>query len=324
MEADLIAKYLKPLAAQTNSRTTKASGKASRVSKRGGGNSSNHWGDKWLLSNDGALLEPFDAASTDCLTQGVHFEAATDPEWLAQKLVRVNLSDFAAMGATPKAYLLVLACPPEGIEQWLKGFSEGLRKAQNQFNICLAGGDLSRSGTTFMALTLLGTHAKKPLEGTLGGTMGEPLTRSGAKIGDTVYVSGVIGKAVATKYKTTLPTPRLELGKSLVGIATSAIDVSDGLLIDLERICLESNCSIKLDISKIPITGPLHQAISGGEDYEIAFTAPTLSNLATENLPKNSKVPITAIGKVVAPQQSKLLDTGSNPLTLATKGFSHF
>ncbi len=306
-EDELIAAYLKPLAGK---------------------------GDKWLLDNDGAAISPYDAAASDCLVEGRHFPAAAEPGFVAEKLLRVNLSDFAAVAAEPKVYLLCLAAPSP---TWVAAFAAGLKKAQRQFNLALAGGDLAKSKTAFASATLLGNHCR------------HPLTRSGAKAGDEVYVSGSLGAAAATKYQS-LPTPRLQLGRGLAGLASAAIDVSDGLALDLERLCRSSGVRMRLEVSCLPIASGLKRAglsvaaeqrmaLGGGEDYELAFTAPFRARTKLLNLAAALKLKLTRIGEVMARQNTDPSNKSSKKaaneflqlvggqfgrLSDSKKGYSHF
>lgn len=302
-EDELIAAHLKPLAS----------------------------GDVWRLSNDGAKTDAFNAVTADCLLEGVHFPAAAEPKFIAEKLLRVNLSDFAAMGATPKVYLLCLAVANG---QWLAKFALGLRAAGRRFSVALGGGDLVKSnGRCFASLTLLGDHGKRPL------------TRSGVAPGDDVYVSGGLGAAAAQKYAT-LPEPRLELGKGLLGIATAAIDVSDGLALDLERLCRESEVAMSIQADDVPIAAELARAtlpaaakrklaLSGGEDYELAFTASPLARRKIARLGERLGIALTVIGKAESKARGltsgkaerdslRLFTADGERLLLAAKGYRHF
>ncbi|MGH6719309.1 MAG: thiamine-phosphate kinase, partial [Alphaproteobacteria bacterium] len=219
------------------------------------------------LADDAAVLAPpagrHIVVTTDVIAAGVHFLADDPADLVARKLVRVNLSDLAAMGAEPWVYLLGLTLVRPVDRDWLAAFAAGLAVDQAAFGITLAGGDTTaHDGPTVLSLTALGTVAP-----------GAALRRGTARDGDTVWVSGTLGDAalglrvlrgefprlaaasrdhLAARYR--LPTPRLDLGRGLVGLAHAALDVSDGLLADLGHICVASGLGASIQVDRLPLS----------------------------------------------------------------------
>lgn len=245
-EFDFIAKYLKPIAGEGAHK----------------------------LSDDCASFGEY-VITKDMLSSGTHFFADDEPYNLARKALRVNLSDLASCGAEPMGFMLGLALPKNTSEEWLQNFAEGLKADIAEFKIKLLGGDtVYHDAPLVISVTAIGKTPKQIL-------------RSGAKIGDNIFVSGEIGKGlrglrhkaqgIRDKYfeHYELPTPRIELGLKLRGVANSCIDISDGLLADLWHICEESGVGAEIDSSKIPLAkgGDLMELISGGDDYELCFTS---------------------------------------------------
>jgi thiamine-monophosphate kinase len=245
----------------------------------------------------------------DALIEGVHFLVNTSPADLAYKIMGVNLSDLAAMGATPKYYLCA-ACFNDSIdENWIKEFTIALGEIQRQYGIMLIGGDTTRhKGAPVFSITMMGEVPT-----------GKALLRSGAKVGDDIWVSGIIGEAADfTSIRYLRPEPRIELGLKLRDIASACVDVSDGLVADIGHIATASNVKIILQADAIPIANiPLEQAITSGDDYELAFTA------APDKADVIGKL-ATRIGKVEAGSGIVVLDAQSKPITLLKKGYTHF
>lgn len=293
------------------------------------------------VGDDCALLTPPAgqqlAISVDTLVADVHFPAQGDAYFIAQKALRCNLSDLAAMGAQPLAFTLALSLP-QSDENWLAAFSRGLRDCANEFNIALIGGDTTRNPVPTITIQVMGTLP-----------IGSALLRSGAKIGDAIYVSGTLGDARAaldfldtpiehlsdekkfylTRYHTA--APRISLGIALRGIANSAIDISDGLAADLGHILERSGVGAEIDISKLPISAAfknhpqaLDFALSGGDDYELCLTVPQTNKSLIENLAKTLSTPLTEIGTVI--EGDKLLARDSNGFLqpLERHGYKHF
>ena len=254
------------------------------------------------LEDDAALLKPTKGqefvVTTDALTAGVHYFADDPPNRIAQKCLRVNLSDIAAMGAEPYCYSLALMLPEQTTQDWLSEFCNGLRVDQKDYGVHLSGGDTtSTDGPLSIAVTMIGTVPS-----------GRALRRSSARIGDDLWVTGTIGDAamglkalkgelplidavaresLVLRYQ--LPQPRNLIGPALRDLATAAIDISDGLAADLGHICMASGVGAKIRTNEIPISDHvaslLHASLessksllNGGDDYELLFSSdPTLS-----------------------------------------------
>jgi thiamine-monophosphate kinase len=248
--------------------------------------------------------------TTDSVIEGIHLPHGATSEQFAQKLMRRNLSDLAAMGATPWRYLLNIHLPHVTDDLWLKHFSHTLAGLQKEFHMALVGGDCTRGDTTHLTATMLGfVHT--------------PLTRAGAKVGDGIYVTGRIGDAamalknLATASEELLhryyrPAPRIHIGQTLHGVATACIDISDGLVADLGHLCAASNVGAVIDVGKIPFSpdGDIQTMLTGGDDYELLFTASTA--------PPTFDIPITRIGTIEA-QHGVVIHGYDGPKT----GYSH-
>jgi len=237
--------------------------------------------DAALVRADGLL-----AVATDTLVAGVHFLEDIDPARLGERAVAVNVSDMAAMGARPRWYTLALTIP-RADDAWLAAFARGLHGAAATHGLSLIGGDTTRGPLT-ITLQLIGSVAG-----------GQGLRRSGARPGDRVFVTGSLGDAAAglallrasapaatpaaqflrARFET--PTPRVAAGLALNGLASAAIDVSDGLLVDLGRICQASGCAATVHVETLPLSPALRavcppeeaigHALTGGDDYELCF-----------------------------------------------------
>jgi thiamine-monophosphate kinase len=298
------------------------------------------------LTDDAALLSAHAGfehiVTTDALVEGVHFRADDAAGFVAKKALRVNLSDLAAKGAVPAGYLLALSLPPHIDLEWIEAFAHGLGEDQSTFAISLLGGDsTSTPGPLTLAITALGTVP--------AGTM---IRRAGAKPGDGVYVSGTIGDAggglailngeephIAGSGRKHLmerywvPTPRLSLGQALRGVASAALDVSDGLIGDLSHIADVSAVRIEIESERIPRSPALHalwgdsaeailRAATCGDDYEIAFTAGVEAEVA--GAARATGVAITRIGRVVQGSGVSLRDVDGHEIPVTCGGYSHF
>jgi thiamine-monophosphate kinase len=262
-----------------------------------------------LVGDDCVFYDGY-AVTKDVLISGVHFFENDEPFNLARKSLRVNLSDLAACGAVPFGFMLGLALPKNTTEGWLSEFAKGLKADIDEFDFALLGGDTTKhDGALVISVTAIGKTVN-------------PLKRSGAKVGDNIFVSGNIGdsfiglkrKPIGIKDQFTqkydLPNPQVALGQKLVGVATSCIDISDGLLADLNHICIASNVGAEIDAAQIPTSKceyDIMQLITAGDDYELCFTAPVD---ALDGCYK--------IGKIVAGSGIKL-----NGRAVAPKGFEH-
>jgi thiamine-monophosphate kinase len=279
-------------------------------------------------------------ATTDTLVSGHHFPENTSPYDIGYKALAVNLSDLAAMGAEPAWILLALTLPTAD-ESWLKQFAQGFFSLIQQFHCQLVGGDVSR-GPLSITVQALGFVPR-----------GKALLRSGAQVGDTIYVSGTLGDAgLALDYlqqKIVLhlhkkqqelllahlntPQPRIELGLALRDIASSAIDISDGLAADLGHILAASQLGATLYIEKLPLSECLQEisrekawqyALSAGDDYELCFTVPEFRKVALQQLTKIIPCAITCIGVVKEQQELSLYRHDGSRFVLKGKGFQHF
>ena len=300
-----------------------------------------------FLDNDAALLKLSSlknlVVTTDSLVEKIHFDSKDNPQLIAKKLIRINLSDLAAMGSSPIAYLLNLALPKKITNRWLDRFSLGLREDQEKYNIFLAGGDtVATRGPVVLSITAFGSNQK-----------GLCHKRSGAKVGDSIFVSGTIGDSalgvrsmkkrisipkknkdyLAQRYL--LPEPRIFLGKALLSIANSAIDISDGLSQDINHICMNSGIGAKLFFSKVPISPSARiflekypkfkeKILNGGDDYEIVFTANAKCESKIQTISKKSNVKITKIGLMTKDQRLKILDDQGNAIKIKHLGYQHF
>ncbi|MCB9968638.1 MAG: thiamine-phosphate kinase [Geminicoccaceae bacterium] len=294
------------------------------------------------LADDAALVDVPDGRSLviakDAIVEGVHFLADDPPEAVAAKLLRVNLSDLAAMGATPLAYLTVIARPKSLDDAWLEGFVAGLAADQKNFGLHLIGGDLvSTPGPLLLSCTILGLVPE-----------GRALTRKGARAGDHIWVSGTLGDAalglrvlkglaatedeafyLVERYRR--PQPRTALGPRLVGLAHAAIDVSDGLVADLTHILDESAAAATVDADALPLSPVAHgmpgchdAALVGGDDYELLFTAPDAATPAIEALAGELGVALTRIGRIAAGQGLTVTDGEGRKIALDGLGWRHF
>ena len=292
--------------------------------------------------DDCALLAPSPgmelAVTTDMLVAGTHFLPDADPEALGWKTVAVNLSDLAAMGAQPR-WLLLAGALPEADGDWLAAFSRGLFDCADAFGAELVGGDTTR-GPLCLSLTAIGELPS-----------GAALRRDGAQVGDELWVSGSPGLAALglrhlldglTLPETVLapamsalhrPQPRLTLGLAVRGLATAAIDVSDGLLGDLSHILERSALAAEIAIDDLPqlpagVDASLARRcqLAGGDDYELVFSAPPTAGLAIAALGRRLGLPLTRFGRVVAGSAGTitLLDPDGQVVDFAERGHDHF
>lgn len=294
------------------------------------------------IGDDCALLQCADdhsmAVSIDTLVAGVHFFGDVDPESLGHKSLAVGLSDLAAMGATPAWFTLALTLP-ELNEGWLQGFSQGLATLAKQYNIQLVGGDTTKGALT-ISVQVHG-FVKQELA----------LRRDTAQAGDLIYVTGTLGDAGAGLQlkrqqlaTTTLqnqdksylqrrlerPSPRIDVGQKLLGIASSAVDISDGLLADLGHILAKSEVGATIQLSQIPLSAALRKlnsasaqqlALSSGDDYELCFTiAPEYQAKVEDLLAKQC----TQIGVINTKLGVAAIDQKGKLITLQAIAYDHF
>jgi thiamine-monophosphate kinase len=295
------------------------------------------------IGDDCALLAPAPgmhlAVSCDMLVEGRHFLSTVDPVRLGHKALAVNLSDLAACAATPLAFTLALAMP-QADEHWLDGFSRGLFALADEHGCELVGGDTTR-GPLNICITVFGEIPQ-----------GQALLRSGARAGDDIYVSGTLGDArlALEVFRGTLavpaevlgqarirmeqPTPRIALGQALRQIASSAIDVSDGLAGDLGHILRQSAVGASIDAA--PAAGLIQAAahlnperrlqyvLAGGDDYELVFTAPVAQREAVRVAASQARTPVTRIGRIDAEPGLRVLDAQGQRIERQWDSFDHF
>jgi thiamine-monophosphate kinase len=300
------------------------------------------------IGDDAALLQVSTgnvlAVSSDMLVCGTHFLPGADPYMLGHKTLAVNLSDMAAMGAAPRWAALAIALPGKdgggADEAWLERFSAGFFALADQYGVELVGGDTTR-GPLNLCVTIFGEVPAR-----------QALRRSGAQIGDEVWVSGVLGDAAlalahlknhdvlsADEFASCAPAlhqpqPRVALGMALRGIANSAIDISDGLLGDLGHILDSSQVAAEIDFASLPssavLSGYLQQplgrncVLSGGDDYELCFTAPVMRHAEILDIGTRLELPLACIGKIVAGRGCVVHDASGNLIEVEAGGYDHF
>ena len=282
------------------------------------------------VGDDAALLAPAAgcelAVSTDLLLEGRHFAARTAPRALGHKALAVNLSDMAAMGAAPRWATLALALPA-GDADWLAAFAEGFYALAARYKVDLVGGDTTR-GPLAICVTILGEVPA-----------GTALRRDGAKPGDDVWVSGELGgAALALEHPENAraaarlhePEPRVALGERLRGLASAAIDISDGFAQDLGHILERSAVAATVryaDLPKFPLRDAALErrcVLAGGDDYELAFTAPAAARAAIEQLAAPLGVALTRVGSIQAgAPRLQVLDAQGRDIEVKA-GFDHF
>lgn len=297
------------------------------------------------VGDDCALLSPRPghqwALSTDMLVEGRHFLSTVDPARLGHKCLAVNLSDLAACGAEPRAFLLSLSLP-RADEGWLAGFAHGLLALADAHDCELVGGDTTQGPLT-ISITVIGDVPR-----------GQALLRSGAQPGDDIYVSGHLGDArlaleafrgrislpepvfQTCRARMEQPTPRVALGKALRGLATAAADISDGLLGDLGHILRQSGVGARLQVdpcerllacgaeAELPPDWLRTCVLSGGDDYELVFTAPVAQRAAVQAAAELGLTPVTRIGEVTATGGLDVRDGLGRPVTQHFASFDHF
>jgi thiamine-monophosphate kinase len=297
------------------------------------------------VGDDCALLAPAPgmqlAVSSDMLVEGRHFLSTVDAARLGHKALAVNLSDLAACGARPLAFTLALALP--GVDEpWLEGFSRGLFALADAHGCELVGGDTTR-GPLNICITVFGEVPA-----------GAALLRSGARAGDDIWVSGTLGDArlalevfrgtlalpadvfAQARMRMEQPTPRVALGQALRGIASAAVDVSDGLVGDLGHILAASQVGATLDADAAASTVAAAAtaglgiealrtcALSGGDDYELVFTAAPSARAAVEQAGKESLTRVTRIGRIDAEAGLRVVDASGSPIAQRFGSFDHF
>lgn len=295
------------------------------------------------LGDDCALVKPPShvqiAISTDTLVAGTHFLAAANPAWVAHKALASNVSDLAAMGATP-AWVSFALTMPDADEAWLAPFCDAFFELANYFGIQLIGGDTTK-GPLSLTLTVQGFVPE-----------GKALRRDGAKVGDWIYVTGNLGdskaglsvilddtqrtKPFAEKLEERhyLSHPRVLAGQALLGLASSAIDISDGLISDLNHILKRSNVGASINASLLPLSPELVQfsgdvqtaqryALTSGEEYELCFTVPEENKGSLETALAHVGAEVTCIGQI-RPEGILELHNNEHTLDWCLDGYDHF
>lgn len=275
------------------------------------------------------------AITTDTLVSGVHFPENTAAADIGYKALAVNLSDLAAMGAKPVWCSLALTIPTMDWD-WLRAFADGLLELAREHGVALIGGDTTR-GPLSITITAQGFVPE-----------GQALRRDGAKAGEDVWVTGSLGDAAAAlqqigasmqsmklRHRLDRPTPRVAAGLALRGLASAAIDVSDGLAQDLGHILKASGVGAEIELGRLPVSSsllefhPIDSArwqlqVSGGDDYELCFTAPASNAFAIEQALAECGVSASVIGHIAAENQLRFVSPEGQALELAAKGYQHF
>ena len=300
------------------------------------------------LTDDTASLSIRDGneavITLDTMVSGVHFLPTDPPDLIARKLLRVNLSDLASAGATPRTYFLSLSLPSSIDDVWIGAFADGLAADQAIFGIALGGGDTTSTPEALtLSITAIGEVPR-----------GQAITRAGARAGEDIYVSGTIGDAalalaliqaggaeqalkdapaLVARYR--LPEPRVALGGSLRGLATAAIDVSDGLIADLDHICQISSVGAEVDAASVPLSPDARNVLAkqdalseriytGGDDYELLFTVKPENTRKIGALSASLGLPLTRIGQTVEGNRSVLKSASGEDVNLISAGWRHF
>ncbi len=240
-------------------------------------------------SNQDLLLK------TDFTIEGVHFTRKASAEEVGHKALARGLSDIAAMGGTPRYFLVSMAVAPWTDQRWIDGFYRGMRKLARTAKVELAGGDTSHAGQFVCDIVVCGSVAK-----------GKALLRSGARVDDALYVSGPLG---GWQHKRVI-VPRLEAGRKLTGRATACMDISDGIALDLHRLCVASGVAAAIDSIPLLKNAGIEQALHDGEDYELLYTAPP-----------RERVPGIRIGTIVKGKPGQITFQGK---LVPHRGYDHF
>ena len=295
------------------------------------------------IGDDGAVLRVPRGqdlvVAMDTLVAGVHFPESTPPDAIGWKALAVNLSDLAAMGATPAWTTLALTLP-RAAPRWVERFAAGYADLSRRHGVALVGGDTTRGP---LSITVQAHGFVPP---------GVALRRSGARAGDAVYVSGTLGDAAAglalaqrrlrargerraaLLERLQRPAPRLALGEGLRGIASACIDVSDGLLADLGHVLAASRVGAAIDLGVLPSSAALLSAAPdalarrglqlAGDDYELCFCVPRARTARVESIAARLRIPLTRIGSITKGRGLRVTDVDGRPLAPAATGWDHF
>jgi thiamine-monophosphate kinase len=278
------------------------------------------------------------AIATDTLVASVHFPDNASAEQIATRALCVNLSDMAAMGATPKWFTLSLSMPQELVTtEWLQEFSQGLATVADQYQVSLVGGDTT-AGHLTISITVVG---EIPIS--------QGLCRDGARSGDIIYVSGTLGDGAAALHQLTestlkkndrlierfyQPQPQIDLGIGLRDFASACIDISDGLIADLGHLCKASEVTALINSQALPIHADIKQAFSeqsikwaltGGDDYQLCFTVPSNQQVEFEQWADANNFDVNAIGNMIPLDHNQnYLKIDNQAVSITTGGYSHF
>lgn len=259
------------------------------------------------------------ATSIDTLVAGVNFPDKTSPQDIGYKSIAVSLSDMAAMGAEPTTALLSLTLP-RADEKWLTAFSSGLFELIDQYDMQLIGGDITRGPLSIT--TVVNGFVPR----------GQAILRGGARVGDVLYVTGTLGDAGLALIeesnfdcltKLNRPIPRVKTGIALRNIASAAIDISDGLAIDLEKLCSASQTGASVNIDQVPLNkASIEMALSAGDDFELCFTVPPSKQIQLEKLKLDCS--IQKIGTIISEKAVEFIQSDGLKMELKKKGYEHF
>jgi len=302
------------------------------------------FGESFDLTDDAALIDVPPGQqlvlTKDMLVAGVHFFADDAADLIARKLLRVNISDLAGMGAAPVAYMLGFGVPANIDESWIRRFAEGLAEDQQEFDMTLLGGDsVATPNDLTLSLTAFGLVPS-----------GQGLTRAGAQKGDAVYVTGTIGDAalglaaikgdiadpdgfLVNRYH--VPQPRIVVGEALRCIAHAAMDISDGLIGDLGHMARASNISIHIERDAVPLSAAARAIVEGnsqlwdavtggGDDYELVFAAAPQNDASITQIMQETGVTINRIGFCADGEGVELLGPDGKALPIGQAGYNHF
>ncbi len=301
------------------------------------------------LTDDAAIITPPAGkdlvVTADMMVAGVHFFADDAPDMIARKLLRVNLSDLAAKGATPHGYILTVALPRTVTMSWLRSFAKGLAQDQAAFGINLLGGDTTATdGPLCLSLTAMGWV-----------TRGQMVRRADAQTGDDVYVTGTIGDATLglrvrrdgpfsglsadenqfLLQRYLLPQPRNVIVPVLSGLVHAGIDISDGLVADLGHVIQTSSVGAEIQLSDIPLSGAvkkllelqnveISELITGGDDYELLLTAVPAHRSLIAEVSVKTGISLTRIGQIIVGNEAFYLDKNGARVSLKRAGYQHF
>ncbi|WP_213604574.1 thiamine-phosphate kinase [Pseudoxanthomonas japonensis] len=289
------------------------------------------------IGDDAALLAPPPGrhlvVTADTLNDGVHFPHGTPPADLGWKALAVNLSDLASMGAEPAWCTLSLSLPRSDAV-WIDGFLDGFLALAREHGVVLVGGDTTR-GPLSISVTAMGFV-----------DAGRALRRDGARVGDDIWVTGTLGDAAGAlallerdpvgvlRLRLDRPTPRVEAGRALIDVASACVDVSDGLLADLGHVATRSGVGAQVEIDALPASDALCAAFdaatrmpmqaSGGDDYELCFTAPADARARIAVLASSLDLRITRIGRMVPGEGVHPVRADGEPWTPPRRGYDHF